>query len=299
MPCVLLALTWCVLTGLGPRASAASVPRGWLNWRGPEQSGYSRETGLPDRVSAEHTLWRADFPGQSAPVIANGKLYAMGYTGQGADLQEGVTCFDAETGQKLWQHLYNDFLSDTIYLRYATASPAIDGDTGNIYMQGTQGILAAFAADGTLRWRHSLMEKFGRLTFPNSRTSSPVIDADLVITRGITANWGSQGPGADRFYAFDKKTGEPGLGFEPQWTAQGQFVLPSPAWLVSGSAGFICRHGGRKRGVRQRAHRRTALARAAVPGRDQCHGARPPWGQSHRHLWHPVRVGPNGRTQDA
>ena len=32
-------------------------------------------------------------------------------------------------------------------------------------------------------------------------------DADLVITRGITANWGTQGPGADRFYAFDKKTG--------------------------------------------------------------------------------------------
>ena len=35
-----------------------------------------------------------------------------------------------------------------------------------------------------------------------------LIDADLVITRGITANWGTQGPGADRFYAFDKKTGE-------------------------------------------------------------------------------------------
>jgi len=52
------------------------------------------------------------------------------------------------------------------------------------------------------------MEEFGRLTFPNSRTASPVIDADLVITRGITANWGTQGPAADRFYAFDKKTGE-------------------------------------------------------------------------------------------
>jgi len=52
------------------------------------------------------------------------------------------------------------------------------------------------------------MEEFGRLTFPNSRTASPLMDADLVITRGITANWGAQGPAADRFYAFDKKTGE-------------------------------------------------------------------------------------------
>jgi outer membrane protein assembly factor BamB len=203
----ILRLMGCVFGGLASLSVTAGAPRGWLNWRGPEQSGYSRETGLPDRVSAEDTLWRADFPGQSAPVIANGKLYAMGYEGQGADLQEGVACFDAETGQKLWQHLYNDYLSDTIYLRYATASPAIDGETGNVYMQGTQGILAAFAADGTPLWQHSLMEEFGRLTFPNARTASPVIDADLVITRGITANWGTQGPGADRFYAFDKKTG--------------------------------------------------------------------------------------------
>ena len=40
--------------------------------------------------------------------------------------------------------LYNDYLSDTVYLRYATASPAIDPETGNVYAQGTQGILATF-----------------------------------------------------------------------------------------------------------------------------------------------------------
>ncbi len=182
--------------------------RGWLSWRGPEQTGISRETGLPGKVSTSETLWVADYPGQSAPVLANGKLYAMGYVGQGPDLQEGVTCFDAETGKQLWQRVYNDYLSDTIYLRYGTASPAIDPESGNVFMQGTQGILAAFAPDGRPIWQHSLMEEFGRLTFPNSRTASPAIDGDLVITRGITANWGTQGPGADRFYAFDKKSGE-------------------------------------------------------------------------------------------
>ncbi len=206
---VTLGLAGWVLAGFLPQAAAAGAPRGWLSWRGPEQTGVSRETGLPDRVSAQEALWQADFPGQSAPVIANGKLFAMGYEGQGADLQEGVACFDAETGRRVWQHLYNDYLSDTIYLRYATGSPAIDAETGNVYMQGTQGILAAFTEDGRVLWKHSLMEEFGRLTFPNGRTASPLLDADLVITRGITANWGSQGPGADRFYAFDKKTGEP------------------------------------------------------------------------------------------
>ncbi len=194
---------------LAAHAVAAPV-HGWLSWRGPEQTGVSRETGLPDKVAAQggNLLWTADFPGKSTPVVANGRVYIMGYLGDGPDLQEGVACFNAETGERLWTHLNNDFLSDTIYLRYATSTPVIDSETGNVYSQGTQGILSALTPDGKLLWRHTMMEEFGWLTFPNGRSASPVVDGDLVITRGITANWGANGPASDRFYAFDKKTGE-------------------------------------------------------------------------------------------
>lgn len=194
---------------LGLSGVSASPPLGgWLNWRGPEQTGVSRETGLPATLSPTGALWVADYPGQSTPVLVNGRLHIVGYKGPGADLQEGIGCFDAETGELIWSRRYNDFLSDTVYLRYATASPALDPETGNVYLQGTQGILAGFDPRGGLLWQHSLMEEFGRLTFPNSRTASPLVDGDLVITRGITANWGAQGPASDRFYAFDKRTGE-------------------------------------------------------------------------------------------
>jgi outer membrane protein assembly factor BamB len=182
--------------------------RGWLAWRGPEQSGVSRETGLPARVRAQEALWTAALPGQSTPVMANGKLYINGYLGEEAELQEVIACLDAETGETLWEHRFSDYLSDTIYLRYSTSSPAVDPETGRVFMQGTQGILACFSPEGRLLWEHPLMEHLGRLTFPNSRTASPLVDRDLVITRGITANWGAQGAGADRFYAFDKQTGD-------------------------------------------------------------------------------------------
>lgn len=181
---------------------------GWLDWRGPLQTGVSLEKGLPDKLDAKSALWTVDFPGQSSPVIANGRLYIMGYEGEGADLQEGLACFDAETGKLLWKKLFNDFLSDVIYLRYSTSSPAVDPESGNIYTQGSQGLLTCFSPDGKVLWQHSLMEEYGRLTFPNSRTASPVIDQELVITRGITSSWGAHGPAGDRFYAFDKKTGE-------------------------------------------------------------------------------------------
>src|SRR3954468_17383867 len=190
-----------------PLASSADVP-GWLNWRGPQQVGVSNEKNLPDKIDPKKPLWIQNFPGASTPVVANGRVYVMTFLGEGTELQEGVACFDAETGKPVWQQFFSDFLSDIIYRRYATSSPTIDPETGNVYMQGTQGILAAFTPDGKLLWKHSLMEMLGRLTFPNGRTPAPVIDGDYVITRYITANWGAQGPAGDRFYAFDKKTGE-------------------------------------------------------------------------------------------
>ena len=217
---------------LAVSATGAPPVAGWLSWRGPNQNGTSTEKGLPDRLDVTKALWTADLPGQSTPVIANGKLYLMGYVGDGADLQEVLACFDAETGQPVWRHGYSDFLSDIIYHRYATSSPAIDPETGNVYMQGTQGILAAFTPDGQKLWDFSMMELYGRLTFPNGRTASPLIDRDLVITRGITANWGAHGPGGDRFYAFDKKTGELVWASAPgDRPTDNSFSLPVLAWL--------------------------------------------------------------------
>jgi outer membrane protein assembly factor BamB len=188
--------------------SANSGATGWLEWRGPFQNGTTTETGLPSKIDAKSALWTASFPGQSTPVIHEGRLYINGYLGDAEDLQEAVTCFDAESGKQLWQHRFNDFLSDTIYLRYSTSSPAVDVETGNVYVQCTQGLFSCFSKDGKLLWQHSLMEELGRLTFPNSRTASPRIDRELVITRGITSNWGASGAAGDRFYAFDKRSGE-------------------------------------------------------------------------------------------
>lgn len=197
--------------GKAPAAAekpAAGAIHGWIDWRGPAQNGTSPETGLPDKIDAKSALWTADFRGQSAPVIFKGKLYINGYEGEGTDLQEGVACFDAETGKLLWKQLANDFLSDTIYLRYATSAPAVDVETGNVYVMGTQGLFTCYSGDGKLLWQHSLMEEYGRMTFPNARTATPIIDKDLVIVRGITSGWGANGAAGDRFLAFDKKTSE-------------------------------------------------------------------------------------------
>jgi outer membrane protein assembly factor BamB len=190
-------------------AASAAETTGWLNWRGPLHTGASLETGLPDKCEPGSELWTYDIHGAGTPVIANGKLYAFGFYGEvGEDVREALLCLDAVTGKKLWEVRYTDYLSDVVYNRYGIGAPAIDPETGNVYLQFSNGHSVAYTADGKLLWEHSLMEDFGRLTFPNGRSGAPAIYEHLVIFHCVTANWGGDGPAADRFYAFDKLTGE-------------------------------------------------------------------------------------------
>ena len=205
----LLLPIFCISSYLSsPLTAAEKVARGWLAWRGPQQDGTSAETGLPDKVDSSAPLWAIDLPGRGTPVINGNKVYVLGYEGAGPDLQQVLRCVEADSGETIWEQRFNDFLSDTVYERYSIGSPAIDRETGNVYVLTTAGEFVAFTGDGKRLWEHSMMEDYGRITFPNGRVGSPVIDDDLIIVRGITSNWGVQGQAADRFYAFDKKTGE-------------------------------------------------------------------------------------------
>ncbi len=188
---------------------AVSLEGSWLSWRGPWQNGTSRETDLLETLvlDGENHLWSLPLAGRGTPVVAEGRVFALGYEGEGADLQELLVCVDESSGEVLWERRWNDHLSDSIYTRYAIGSPTIDPTTGDVFAMSTAGELMAFSADGEKRWRHSLMAEFGRLTFPNGRTGAPVVDGELVIVHGITSHWGPAGPARDRFYAFDKETG--------------------------------------------------------------------------------------------
>ncbi|HWB06782.1 MAG TPA: PQQ-binding-like beta-propeller repeat protein [Verrucomicrobiales bacterium] len=180
----------------------------WYGWRGPSQDGRSAEK-YAKQAFKEQPLWKYDLQSRGSPVAANGRVFVFGYHGEGELLQETLTCLDAKTGKRLWEKTFSDFLSDVSYSRYAIGAPAIDPETGNVYLVSQAGEFVCVDRDGNQKFYHSLMEENGRLTFPNGRNGAPVIVGDLVIVRGITANWGGDGPARDRLYAFHKITGEP------------------------------------------------------------------------------------------
>jgi len=196
-------------TRFGAEAPKRELAEGWLSWRGPLQTGASLETGLVEEITlgGEGHLWSYAVHGRGTPVVSNGRVFTMAYEGEGKELQELILCLDEKTGERLWQHGFSDFLSDVIYDRYAIASPTVDPETGNVYFMTSAGLFCCFSADGDELWQVSLVEELGRMTFPNGRTGSPVVDGDLVIVHVVTSHWGADGPARDRFHAFDKDSG--------------------------------------------------------------------------------------------
>ncbi len=182
---------------------------GWSSWRGPQQNGHCYEQDLPDslRPDGPNLLWTLDLAGRGTPVGHKNRLFVFGYRGEDADLQEILAAVDPATGRVIWEHRFNDFLSDIIYQRYSIGSPVVDPITGNVYLMTSAGSIHAFDFDGGELWNRSMMEEFGRIAFPNGRTGAPVVVDGLVIVRGITTNAGRNGPARDRFYAFDGATG--------------------------------------------------------------------------------------------
>jgi outer membrane protein assembly factor BamB len=179
----------------------------WLHARGDQGMGVSTESGLPDELNGSE-LWTYEILGGGIPVVAGNKVYQFGYYGAGEEVEESLTCLDLESGQMLWDKRRKDFISDIVYDRYGVGSACVDPETGNIFFQTSPGMLMGYSPDGSLLWERSLMEEFARLTFPNGRTGGPCISENLVILHAITANWGTHGPARDRFYAFDKFSGE-------------------------------------------------------------------------------------------
>jgi outer membrane protein assembly factor BamB len=189
------------------RASSGSD---WPDWRGPARDGRSAESGLPARWSpkGENLAWKAPYGGRSAPIVMGGRVFLFNTAGEGESMQERVTCLNADTGKLLWEHRLNVYESDVPPRRIAWSSPVGDPTTGNVYVFGACNELTALSNDGKVLWSRSLTEEFGAWTTHGGRTTSPIIEGDLVIVGTIIDGWGDTAQRKHRFFAFDKGTGE-------------------------------------------------------------------------------------------
>jgi outer membrane protein assembly factor BamB len=182
----------------------------WPEWRGPGRDGVSHETNLPSKWSTggENLAWKLPFGGRSAPVVFRDRLYLQTTIGDPASTQERLVAVDAESGKVLWERRFNLYLSDVPQHRSAWASPAVDPETGNIYVFTVAAELICLSPDGKVLWDRSMTELHGAVTTHGGRTVSPIVEGDKVILNALILAWGDLNRPGNRYFAFDKKTGQ-------------------------------------------------------------------------------------------
>jgi outer membrane protein assembly factor BamB len=115
---------------------------------------------------------------------------------------------DASTGKVIWEYKVNVFQSDVPAHRIAWASPAVDPETGNIFILTGGAEAIALSPDGKRLWSRSFGEEYAAFTTHGGRTMSPVVDGDLVIVSAAVSNWGSAAARGHRLIALDKRNGD-------------------------------------------------------------------------------------------
>lgn len=210
-------------TTLGANVSRGAIdPMDWPNWRGPQQNCSSTEKGLveswdPEGGPGSNLLWKSDkLAGRSTPIVMRGKLYTIVRDQPGTATEgEKVVCANAETGDILWEHRFNVYLSEVPDSRVGWSSCAGDPETGRVYAQGVCGYFCCLEGDtGKVVWDRSMHEEFGLISTFGGRTNIPIVFEDSVLVSGVVVGWGDEpkwaglSRPAHRFLAFDKASGE-------------------------------------------------------------------------------------------
>lgn len=187
-------------------ASAAD----WTRFRGPNGTGVGVGDSIPVEFTAADYNFNVELPGGtgcSSPVVWGKKLFVL--SANADDATRYVLCFDAITGEKLWQ---KDFSSEPHKLHtrssYASCTPTVDEE--RVYVAWStpkQTTFKAFTHEGEEAWSVDL----GTWQSQHGFGASPIIYRDLVILHNSQqANQLKEGeqPGESFMMAFDRKTGE-------------------------------------------------------------------------------------------
>ena len=166
----------------------------WPEMRGPQRDGVSTETGLIEKwaLNGENFLWRAPYGGRSAPIVMGNRVYVQNPSGRGAALQERVMCARRRHRQGglgiQVQHLPERRAAAPRRLGLAGRRPR---DRQHLRAGRRRARSSRSSKDGKLLWERSIGEEFAAFTTHGGRTTSPLIDGDLVIVSAAISNWGA------------------------------------------------------------------------------------------------------------
>ncbi|HEX4608823.1 MAG TPA: PQQ-binding-like beta-propeller repeat protein [Urbifossiella sp.] len=175
----------------------------WPQWRGPDRTGLSKETGLLKEWPQDGPplRWKAPDigPGYSSPAVAGGKVFIQTTRGD----QEFALALDEKTGKELWKSPIGSVGKNRGPDYPGTrATPTVDGD--RLFCLSSAGQLVCLGTDGKEVWQKDLMKDFGgkvgRPLAGWAYSESVLVDGDRVVC--------TPGGAKATLAALNKRTGE-------------------------------------------------------------------------------------------
>ncbi len=176
----------------------------WPQWRGPQRTGVSKETGLLKDWPKEgpRLLWKVNHVGggYSTPSVANGRIYLIGSRGPDKMAEEFAIALDAKDGKEIWAaRLGREGPNIISPYPGPRATTTVDGDL--VYALGSDGDLVCLdTVSGKERWRKSLHSDFEGKPGNWAYAESPLVDDDVLVC--------TPGGAKATLAALNKKTGE-------------------------------------------------------------------------------------------
>jgi len=157
----------------------------WLNFRGPNGSGYAPElAGLPTELSAETKAWEVSLPGRGlgSPIVVGDKVFVTAASGPDQK-QLHVLCFSADSGKPLWERKFwaTGRTMTNNKTNVAAPTPASDGE--HIYALFSSNDLICLDLDGNLRWMRGLTLDYPNASNSLGLASSPIVAGDTIIAQ--------------------------------------------------------------------------------------------------------------------
>lgn len=160
--------------------AAPAVAADWPQWRGPDRTGVSKETGLMKAwpEAGPKLRWKiTDLgTGYSSPVVVKGVVYIQ--TTRGGD--EFVVALDEKTGKETWATKIGKVGANRgPNYPGSRATVTVDGDF--LYCLASDGELNCVTTDGSVKWHKNLKTDFDGEVGNWAYTESVLIDGDKLI----------------------------------------------------------------------------------------------------------------------
>ncbi len=166
-----------------PHSAGQALADDWPQWGGPQRDLVWRETGIVDRLPSGllPRVWSRPLgEGYTGPAVADGRVLVSDFLRQSSNRgEERIWCFDAETGEVLWQDAW---LADyTIsYPNGPRATPVVDGN--RVYVLGALGAFTCRdVRSGEILWQKDFRRDFGTELPTWGMAAAPLIVGQQVI----------------------------------------------------------------------------------------------------------------------